>query len=106
MSKYVPIQLDKSRNFRFGMVAVSLMEETMGVKINKLDIDNLSMKDTATVMWAGLVHEDKDLTPEKVMHLIDEHSDLPTVSEAMAKAFEVGFSGKGKKGKKEKTKNE
>lgn len=100
MSKYVPVQLDKSRNFRYGMVATSLIEETLGVKINKLDIENLSMKETATIMWAGLVHEDAELSPDKVMSLIDDHSDLPTVSEAMAKAFEIGFSGgKDKKGK-------
>jgi hypothetical protein len=100
MSKYVPIQLDKSRNFRYGMVATSLIEETLGVKnLNKLDLENLSMKETATVMWAGLAHEDSDLTPEKLMALIDDYSDLPTVAETMAKAFEVGFSGKGKKSK-------
>jgi hypothetical protein len=99
MSKFVPIQLDKSRNFRYGMVATSLIEEKLDVNISKLSMDSLSMKETATVMWAGLVHEDQELTPEKVMQLIDDHSDIKTVSESMGKAFEVGFAGKGKKGK-------
>lgn len=89
-----PIKLDKVRNFRFGMKAVHLIEKNLKIKsINDLDLDNLSMEDTATVMWAGLVHEDKELTPEKVMDLVDEHSSLVTALNEMGKAFTESFSG-------------
>lgn len=88
---YTPIKLDKSRNFRYGMQAISLVEETFGEKIAKVDMENLSMKETAVIIWAGLVHEDTELTPDKVMELVDEHSDVTTVLEAMSKAMEKSF---------------
>ena len=47
-----------------------------------MDFDNLTMEDTATIIWAGLVHEDKDLTPDKVMDLIDNKGNLQDVLQA------------------------
>jgi hypothetical protein len=96
---FTPIKLDKVRNFRYGMKAISLIEKALNTSVSKLDFDNLTMDDTATIVWAGLVHEDKDLTPEKVMDLIDDHSDIQTAIETMGKAFNESFGGKGKKGK-------
>jgi hypothetical protein len=96
---YTPIKLDKVRNFRYGMKAVSVIEKSLNTNVSKLDFDNLTMEDTATIIWAGLVHEDKDLTPDKVMDLIDDHSDIQTAIETMGKAFNEAFSGNGKKGK-------
>jgi hypothetical protein len=96
---FTPIKLDKVRNYRYGMKAISLIEKSLNTNVAKMDFDNLSMKDTATIIWAGLVHEDKELTPEKVMDLIDDHSDIQTAIETMGKAFNDSFSGKGKKGK-------
>jgi hypothetical protein len=96
---FTPIKLDKVRNFRYGMKAISLIEKALNTSVSKLDFDNLTMEDTATIVWAGLVHEDKDLTPEKVMDLIDDHSDIQTAIETMGKAFNESFGGKGKKGK-------
>lgn len=96
---FTPIQLDKVRNFRYGMKAVSLIEKSLGKNVSKLDFDNLTMEDTATIIWAGLVHEDKELTPEKVMELIDDHSDIQSAIEIMGKAFNEAFGSKGKKGK-------
>lgn len=88
---YTPIQLDKSRNFRYGMKAISLIEKKLKTSIAKMNFDELSMEDTATVIWAGLVHEDKGLTPDKVMDLVDEHSDIQTVLEVMGEAFSSAF---------------
>lgn len=88
---YTPIELDKSRNFRFGMKAIHLIEKKLKKNISKIDFDNLTMEELATVMWAGLVHEDKDLTPEKVMDLVDEYSNLQTVAEVMSQAFQDSF---------------
>ena len=49
------------------------------------------MDETATIIWAGLVHEDKNLTPNKVMDLIDEHSNLMDVSKEMWTALNEVF---------------
>lgn len=88
---YTPVKLDRTRNFRYGMKAMSAIEKTLNTNISKLDFDNLTMEATATIIWAGLMHEDKDLTVEKVMDLIDEHSSIPVVIEAMGKAFNEAF---------------
>jgi hypothetical protein len=73
------------------MKAISMIEKQLKINISKLDFNSLTMEDTATLVWAGLVHEDKDLTVDKVMDLIDEYSDLKTVIEVMGKAFNDAF---------------
>lgn len=88
---YYPIQLDKSRNLRYGMKALSLIEKKFKKPISKLDMENLTMEDTAVIIWAGLAHEDRELTPERVMDLIDDHSDLTTVVKAMSEAMQAAF---------------
>jgi hypothetical protein len=93
---YTPIELDKIRNLRYGMKAISQFEKILGKNLAKIDMENLTMEEQAVIIWAGLVHEDSSLTPDRVMELIDEHSDIQTALETMGKAFEAAF------GKKEK----
>lgn len=102
---FYPIQLDKMRNFKYGMKALHLIEKKLKKPVSKIDMDNLTMEDAATLIWAGLQHEDKDLTPEKVMDLVDEYSSLPAVMQAMGEAFASAF-GIDKPGEKEEAKNE
>ena len=90
---YTPIELDKVRNFRYGMKAISIVEKKFKKPIAKVDFDNLTMEDTATIIWAGLVHEDKSLTPDKVMDLIDEKGNLQEVMKAMSEAMNIAFGG-------------
>ena len=101
---FYPIQLDKMRNFRYGMKAISLIEKTLGKPISKIDMDNLTMEDAAVMIWAGLAHEDPDLTPEKVMDLVDEYSDIQTVLTAMGEAFQAAFGPNKEDTKQEKNK--
>lgn len=91
---YTPVELDKVRNFRYGMKAISIIEKKFKKPIAKVDFDNLTMEDTATIIWAGLVHEDKNLTVEKVMDLIDEKGNLQQVMQAMSEAMSAAFGGK------------
>jgi len=73
------------------MKAISLIEKKFGKPISKIDTENLTMEDAAVIIWAGLVHEDKELTPEKVMDLVDEYSDVQTVLTTMSEALEEAF---------------
>ena len=102
---FYPIQLDKMRNFKYGMKALHLIEKKLKKPVSKIDMDNLTMEDAATLIWAGLQHEDKDLTPEKIMDLVDEYSSLPAVIQARGEAFASAF-GIDKPGEKEEAKNE
>lgn len=88
---YYPIKLDKVRNLRYGMKAISLIEKKLKKPISKIDMENLTMEDAAVMIWAGLQHEDKELTPDKVMDLIDDYSDITTALQAMSNAFESAF---------------
>lgn len=88
---YIPIQLDKMRNLRYGMKAISLIEKTFKKNIAKIDFENLTMEETATMIWAGLVHEDNELTPDKVMDLVDDYSNLQYVLEKMKEAMNIAF---------------
>ena len=86
----VSIQLDKPRSFKFSMRVISNIEEKFGkslMEIPGMNNGQLTMKDYAIVMCEGLKHEDPELTPEKVMDLVDEYSDIMTVSEAMWQAL-------------------
>lgn len=95
----VSVQLDKIRSFRYGMKALSRIEGLLGVPVSKLDFDNLTQIHLATIICCGLMHEDPDLTPEKVMDLIDDHSSLVDITAKMGEAFTEAFGSKAKGGK-------
>lgn len=90
----VSVKLDKIRSFRYGMRALSRIEGSLGVPVSKLDFDNLTQLELATIICCGLMHEDMDLTPEKVMDLIDEHSNLVEITQKMGEAFGQAFGTK------------
>lgn len=85
---YTPVEMDKTRNFRFGMRAVDFIEKKFKKPIAKVDFENMTMEETATVILAGLIHEEKELTEEKVMDIIDEKGNLEEVLTAMGKAMQ------------------
>ena len=94
MKHGVMIELDKPRTLRYGMNALIKIEELTGKNLTKLDLDNISIKDLRTIVYAGLFHEDKDLTPEKCADLIDEYSDIGTVAEKLGEAMTLAFGTK------------
>lgn len=101
---YYPIELDKIRNFKYGMKAISLIEKSFKKPIHQINYDNLTMKDTAVLIWAGLQHEDKNLTPDKVMDLVDEHSNVRAVMPIMMNAINSAFGIETEEIEKEKNK--
>lgn len=92
MVKFIEINLDKPRKLRFGMMALMRIEKKLGKPFSKIDFENeLTYEELATVIWGGLVHEDQDLTIERVAELVDEYSDIATVSNAMGDAMKAAF---------------
>lgn len=85
---YTPIVMDKVRNLRFGMRAVDFIEKKFNKPIAQVDFDNMTMEEIATVILAGLIHEDKELTEEKVMDIIDEKGNLAEVLKTMGEAMQ------------------
>lgn len=106
---YYPIKLDKIRNLKYGMRAIDLIEKKFKkpiMKIEGMTDGALSMDQYATLIWAGLYHEDKSLTPEKVMALIDEHSSIREVSKEMWDALNEMFAVEGTNTEEIEEKNE
>lgn len=93
----ITIQLDKIRNLRYGMKALETIEDLTGRPVSQLDLTNLRMKDLKSIVYAGLSHEDPELTPDSVVTLIDEYSDIQTVAEAVGKAMTAAFGKNGQR---------
>lgn len=91
MKAGITIQLDKPRTLRYGINALAKVEDLIGKPITSLDLNNVGIKDLLVIIYAGLYHEDKTLTVEKVGDLIDEYSDITTMAEKIGEAFTLAF---------------
>lgn len=97
------IHLDKTRLLKYGMRAFALIEKTLKTKLNKLDFEDLSIHDQATIIWAGLIHEQPDLTVDRVMDLVDEHSTIGEAIRLSGQAFAEAWGVKTDEGKNQET---
>ena len=79
----VTITLDKERHLRLTMKGMVAFERQTGKNLLKgFDFNDMSLEDTAALIWACMVHEDKELTCDDVMSMIDLQ-DMTTVLEAL-----------------------
>ena len=89
MKNGVTINLDKPRTLRYGINALVKVE----------DLSHVGIKDLLIIVYAGLCHEDKTLTLEKVGDLIDEYSNITEIAEKLGEAFTLAFGkAEGKQG--------
>ncbi len=88
---FYPIKLDKERNFRYGMKAMSILEEKYKKPVAEIDFSKFTMKETATFMRVGLMHEDESLTDEKVMEIVDKHCTIGEAFKIANEAFSAAF---------------
>jgi len=91
MKKGITYELDRPRTLRYGMNALAKIEDITGKSLMALDLKNVGVKDLLAIVYAGLYHEDKDLTIEAVGDLIDEYSDLNEVADKVGKALTEAF---------------
>ena len=63
----IPLALDKPRTLKFDLNAFAELEEVYGSMEQAFAaMQSGSMKAARTLLWAGLLHEDENLTPRKV----------------------------------------
>ncbi len=105
MKKTVTIELDKARNLRYGINALVKVEELIGKPLTQLDLEHISIKDLRAILFAGLYHEDKALTPELTGELIDEYSSINDVAVKLGEAFTLAFGGNAKNAEPQPTKS-
>ena len=91
---FVTIHLDKARNLRYGIKALALLEKALNKPLAKINMDELTIEEIVTFLWAGLVHEDKELTPEELLDVLDKNNvDLTYIANKITEALELSFTG-------------
>lgn len=82
----VKVMLDKERVLKFTLNSLVYCEE-QGVNIANMGAEKgVKLKDLRTLLFAGLMHEDAELTPEAVGNMI-EINNIGAISESLNKAF-------------------
>jgi hypothetical protein len=88
----VPIKLDKERNLKLGFSAMIALEKLFPGKSFFDLMSEYQNKPTISmvvnIVYAGLIHEDGKLTPDKVAKLLDD-SELEDLLGIINKAFET-----------------
>lgn len=98
MKQYVNINLDKTRNLRYGHRALIKIEEMLNRKLAELENAQLGIKELDIIIYCGLIHEDKTLTFEQFLDIVEECDiTFEELSTKIKEAFEVTFGKKEKK---------
>lgn len=87
--KGVPVQLDKKRTFRFDWRALVKLEQETGLTSTEVyqRIADGSLATINAAIWAGLIHEDPELTTEDVLGMVDTRK-ISDVAEALSRALQ------------------
>jgi hypothetical protein len=75
----------QERHLHYNLNSLEIIEDLTGSTLDKIT-QNISMKTLKVLVYAGLIHEDKDLTVEAVGEMIG-FGDIQAVSEAIGQAF-------------------
>jgi hypothetical protein len=96
----IAICLDKERTLRLTSNSIVKVEKELGFPITKLNEDTLGFEAIRALLWAGLLHEIKDLTPDEAGDLMDK-GDFEEISERISEALTLVFQkGSNQTGKK------
>lgn len=82
----VTVTLDKVRTIRFTLNSLAELEDKFGVPLSKMGEVELGIKAIRSMLWAGLIHEDEELTEKQVGAMVD-FSNLEEVQEKVTTAF-------------------
>jgi hypothetical protein len=89
-----PIELGgKTKHLRYDFNALVAMEDELGIPISEIGdmmAGSVKLKDLRSLIWAGLIHEDKSLTPSDVGEWL-EFEELDYIAEKVRVAFESAF---------------
>jgi hypothetical protein len=89
---FTPIELDKPRKILMGFEGLQLFKKLTGQSLAKMDYENADMEDyVPAIFYCGLIHEDKELTYEQTLQLIDEHLGVKGALELLPAILEETF---------------
>ncbi|PEM08507.1 hypothetical protein [Bacillus wiedmannii] len=82
----VEITLDKKRKLKFDLNAFAEIEDTLGVPMSRMSEIEMGMKTVRTLLYAGLLHEDEEMTERKAGSLVTMEN-MEEVQKAIGEAF-------------------
>lgn len=81
MEKLVTFKFDKERHLRLTLKGMLEFERITGRNLLKgFKIGDLTLNDTAALLWASLIHEDKELTLDDVLDMVDFSMFMPVMA--------------------------
>ena len=83
----VEIELDKTRQIRFTLNALAELEDKLGVSLSELEGLNMGVKQIRTFLWAGLLHEEPELSEQAVGNMVD-FDNIEYINEKINEAFQ------------------
>ena len=89
--EYVQVKLDKVRNLRLAYKAQKIIENMTGKGMDEVVSRIPTTSEQGIMLYAGLVHEDKELTLDIVEDLIDQHLSAKELADVLGKAIEVAY---------------
>ena len=91
---FTPIKLDKMRNVVLGFQALQEFKKITGKSLTKIDFESEELDVESIVpaiFYAGLKHEDKELTLEKTVELLDCHLGIKGAIELIPRIMNDAF---------------
>ena len=91
MKPSVLIDLDKPRNIRLNTNALVKVEEVTGRPISSFIPGTVGMRDIRAFLWAGLIHEDRELTLFETGQLMDR-ADYNYIEDKVTEAIRIAMN--------------
>lgn len=89
--KPIPITLDKPRTLYFDFNAFIELEEIYGdIKTALEGVEGLKLKPIRDMIWAGMLHEDENITPKQVGKMLHP-SNIEEIAVKIAEAVGVSL---------------
>jgi len=91
LNKLVMVKLDKERHLKLSMEGMLAFEQITGLSWRKgFKLEDLGLKELASMLWACLIHEDEELTYKDVVYMMAP-SDVEPVMTALADCLLQAF---------------
>lgn len=91
---FTSVKLDKMRNIVLGFKAMQEFKAITGKSLTKIDFESEDLEIESIVpviFYAGLKHEDKELTLEKTIDLLDNYIGIKGAIDLIPKIMEDAF---------------
>lgn len=92
MKPSVLIELDKPRNIRLNTNALVKVEEVTGRPIASLLPGTVGIREIRAFLWAGLIHEDRELTLYETGLLMDKAPNYEYVEDKVTEAIKIAMN--------------